>query len=159
MKGNGIDLLSADRFQGWEDFFDRLQGPVYFNLLKYFWIHAKSYRFQVTSFVFGKKIVIFEKLIGKLIDHDGYGIICEQMVEKDSNINEMFKVIFSSGKHSRKIKDLFPHLKVWARILLGCVNPRLQPTPLTKSMVINNISCTILNLERRRIFMHFCFIT
>lgn len=46
------------------------------------------------------------------------------MVEKDSNITEMSKVIFSYGKHYRKIKDLFPYLKVWARILLGCVNPR-----------------------------------
>lgn len=41
----------------------------------------------------------------------------------------MSKVIFSSRKHSRKIKDLLPHLKVWARILLGCVIPR----PITKS--------------------------
>lgn len=93
-------------------------------MVKELWIHAKSSLFQVTSFLFGKKIVISEKLIAKLIGHDGFGIRCEQMVEKESNITEMSKVIFSSGKHSIKIKDVLPHIKVWARILLGCVNPR-----------------------------------
>lgn len=111
LKDNGIDVLPTIRFQGWENFFNRFQGPVYFNMVKYFWIHAKSYSFQVISFVFGKKIVIYEKLIAKLIEHDRSKIICEQMVEKDSNITEISKVILSSGKHSSKIKDFLPHLK------------------------------------------------
>lgn len=119
-----IDLLFAVRFQGWENFFNCLQGPIYFNLIKDFQIHVTYCSFQVMSFVFGKKMVIYEKLIDKLINHDGSGIRCEQIVEKDSNINEMSKVVFSSGKNSSKIKDLFPHLKVQARILLGCVNLR-----------------------------------
>lgn len=98
MNINGIDLLSAVRFQGWEYYFNRLQAPVFFNLVKEFWIHAKSSSFRVTSFVFGKRIVILEKLIAKLIGHYGYGIRCESMMEKELNINVMYKVILSLEK-------------------------------------------------------------
>lgn len=83
MKGNEINLLPIVNFQGWESFSNRLQGPIFFNLVSEFWIHAKPSPFQVTSFVFGKKIVIYEKLIAILIGHDGSGIRCEQMVEKE----------------------------------------------------------------------------
>lgn len=107
LKDNGTGLLSAIKFQGWENFFNRLQDPIYFNLVKDFWIHVKSSSFQVISFVFRKKIVISEKLIAKLIDHDGSGIRYEQMVKKDSNITEMSKVIFSSGKPFRKSRIFF----------------------------------------------------
>lgn len=71
MKDNGIDLLIGVKVQGWEQFFNCLQGPVFFNLVREFWILTKSSLFQVTYFVFGKKIVILEKLIVKLIGHDG----------------------------------------------------------------------------------------
>lgn len=74
--------------------------------------------------MFGNKIFIFEKLIAKLIGHDRFGIKCEQMVEKESNLTEISEVIFVSGKHSRKMKDIHPKLKVWARILLGFVHHR-----------------------------------
>lgn len=33
-------------------------------------------------------------------------------------------MIFLSGKHSSKIKDLHPELRVWAKIILGCVHHR-----------------------------------
>lgn len=36
----------------------------------------------------------------------------------------MSKVIFSYRKNSSKIKDLLPRLKVWARIILGCIHLR-----------------------------------
>lgn len=74
--------------------------------------------------MFGKKIVIYEKLIAKLICHDGSRIRCEQMVEKESNLSEISKLIFVFGKHSSKIKDFHPKLKVWARTLLECVHHR-----------------------------------
>lgn len=129
MKGNGIDLFPAVRFQGWEIFFNHLQGPIFFNLVREFLTHANSSMFQVTFFMFGKKIVIFEKLIAKLIGHDGSGIRCEKMVEKESNLDKLSEVIFTTRKNSRKIKDLHPHLKVWDRIILRCINPR----PVTNS--------------------------
>lgn len=69
--------------------------------------------------MFGKKIVISEKLIAKLIGQDGSRIRCDQMVETESNLTEMSKVIFDNGKHSSKIRNLLSHLKFWARILLG----------------------------------------
>lgn len=72
----------------------------------------KSSISQVTHHVFRKKIVISEKVIAKLIDHDGSGIRYEQMVEKNLNITEISKVILSSGKHSRKIKYFLSYLKV-----------------------------------------------
>lgn len=124
MKDNGIDILTIVKFQGWEQLFNRLQGPVFYYMVREFWIHAKFSLFQVNSFVFGKKIVIFEKLIAKLISHDGYGIRCEQMVKNESKLADIFEVIFISRNHSRKIKDLHPKLRVWARILLGCVHHR-----------------------------------
>lgn len=68
--------------------------------------------------------MISEKLIAKIIGHDGSGIKCETMVERESNLDEIYKVIFVSGKHSNKVKDLHPKLKVWATILLGCVHHR-----------------------------------
>lgn len=112
MKDNGIDLLTVVKFQGWKQFFNRLQGQVLYHLVIEFWIYVKSSLFQVTSFVFGKKIVIFEKLNAKLNGNDMSRIICEQMVEKESKLTEISKVISVSEKHSSKIKDLHPKIKV-----------------------------------------------
>lgn len=36
LKLNGFDLTSDVVTQGWEDFFNRLKGPVYSALVKYF---------------------------------------------------------------------------------------------------------------------------
>lgn len=41
--------------------------------------------------MFGKNIMISEKLIAKLIDHDEFGIKCESMVDRESNLNELSK--------------------------------------------------------------------
>lgn len=103
---------------------------VLFLLVRELWIHAKTYTFQVTSFVIGKKIVITEKLIAKLIRHDGSGKKCLQMVERNFDLIEISKVIFTFGVHSNKIKDLLPHLRIWAKILLGCIHHR-KPTNST----------------------------
>lgn len=62
--------------------------------------------------MFGKKIMISNKLIIKLIGHDGSGIRCEQIVEKESNLDQWSKLIFSTGNKSIKIKDLHPYLKL-----------------------------------------------
>lgn len=34
MKDNGIYLLIDVKFQGWEQYFDRLQGPVFYHLVR-----------------------------------------------------------------------------------------------------------------------------
>lgn len=127
LKRNGFDLLSAIKIQGWEKYFDRLQGPVFFPLVREFWAHAKTSVFQVTSFDIGKKFVIIGKLITKLIRHDGSGPRCNQMVEIKFDLIEISKVISTFGVHSNNIKDLLPHLRIWARILLGCVHHK-KPT-------------------------------
>lgn len=49
------------------------------------------------------------------------------MVEKRYDLIEISKVIFTFGVHSNKMKDLLPHLRIWARILLGCVHHK-KPT-------------------------------
>lgn len=76
LKDNGFNLLSVVDIQGWEKCFDHLQGSVFFHLVREFWIHAKTLVFQVTSFIMGKKFVITEKLIAKLIGHDGSRMGC-----------------------------------------------------------------------------------
>lgn len=124
LKDNGFDFLDDVKIQGWEKYFDRLQGPVLFHLVREFWSHVKTSVFQVTSFFMGNKIVITKKLIAKLIGHDGFGIRCNQMVERKYDLIEISKVIFTSGVHSNKIKDILPHIRIWAKILLGCVHHR-----------------------------------
>ena len=85
MKENGYDLTPDIKLQGWTKYFDRLLGPVFPRLVKQFWIHATASNHQVTYFVMGKKIVIYEDVIARLIVHDGGGIRCSDMAEKCSN--------------------------------------------------------------------------
>ncbi|KAL5074103.1 hypothetical protein RYX36_013087, partial [Vicia faba] len=66
----------------WTKYFDRLIDPVFPKLVKEFWIHATTSNRHVMSYVMGKKIVIIEDLIGKLIGHDRSGIKCSEMEEK-----------------------------------------------------------------------------
>lgn len=39
MKDNGVDILFAVKFQGWENYFNFLQGLVFYHLVREFWIH------------------------------------------------------------------------------------------------------------------------
>ena len=75
----------------------------------------------------GKKITITEDLIGKLTGDDGSGIRCSDMAEKSSNLTKISKEIFTSGHPSNKIKDLKDYLRIWSKIILGCINNR-KPT-------------------------------
>lgn len=127
LKDNGFDILDVVKTQGWEKYFDCIQGHVFFHLVIEFWAHAKTLVFQVISSVLGKKIVITKKLIAKLIGHDGSGKRCYYMVERKYDFIEISKVIFTSGFHSNKIKDLQPNLRIWAKILLGCIH-HIKPT-------------------------------
>ena len=64
---NGFDLHKEVRYQGWEKFFTRLNGPVYEALVKEFWKQAECDHYHVVSHVLGKRIIITEKTIGQLI--------------------------------------------------------------------------------------------
>ena len=64
---NGFDLREELIFQGWENYFARLHGPVYENLVKEFWRQADWDKYHVVSYVLGKKIIITEKTIAHLL--------------------------------------------------------------------------------------------
>ncbi|CAI8614511.1 unnamed protein product [Vicia faba] len=127
LKENGFDLTEEVRAQKWERYFDRLVGPTFPMLVKEFWIHAKASTHLVTSFVMGKKIVITEDHIARLIGYSGGGVRCVDMAERCDDVGVIAARIFTHGVPSSKIKDLKDHYRVWAKIILGCFNHR-KPT-------------------------------
>ncbi|KAL5076615.1 hypothetical protein RYX36_015599 [Vicia faba] len=127
LKENGFDLTEEIRAQKWERYFDRLVGPTFPALVKEFWIHAKISKHLVISSVMGKKIVISEDLIARLIGQSGGGVRCVDMAERCPDIGVVANRIFTLGMPSSKIKDLKDHCRVWAKIVLGCFNHR-KPT-------------------------------
>lgn len=60
----------------------------------------------------GKKIVISERLIAKLIGHDGSGIKFENMGERRYGLIDISKVISMIGSHARRIKNLHPSMRI-----------------------------------------------
>ena len=127
LKENGFDLTEEVRAQKWERYFDRLVGPTFPALVKEFWIHAKVSKHLVISSVMGKKIVISEDLIARLIGQSGGGVRCVDMAERCADTGVVANRIFTLGMPSSKIKDLKDHCRVWAKIILGCFNHR-KPT-------------------------------
>ena len=81
LQENGFNLYEDVIAQGWNRYFDRLVGSTFPILVKEFWIHASSSNHQVTSYIIGKKIVITEDLIARLIGYSGGGVRCIDMVE------------------------------------------------------------------------------
>jgi hypothetical protein len=67
MRRNGIDLTEELRNQGWGNYFKRLYGPVYTNLVKEFWRFADADDHYIVSYVLGVKMVITEKSIAALL--------------------------------------------------------------------------------------------
>src|ERR1044072_1180130 len=49
LAANGVDLRPTLLFQGWENSFARLHGPVYDLLVKEFWRHAENDNHYVVS--------------------------------------------------------------------------------------------------------------
>lgn len=60
----------------------------------------------------GHEITIFEKSIAKLINHDGSGKRCFDMIVKKERMKEIVIVIFLDGKNSSNAKNLHKHLRV-----------------------------------------------
>ena len=124
LRDNGFDLIPAVEFQGWNQFFDRLVGPVFPPLVKEFWIHATCAPKAILSFVMGKEISITENVIRKLFGLEGEG---EVAIPKDRfDMNIVYAEIFTSGNASTKIKDLKDEYKIWAKIFISCIHHRKE---------------------------------
>ena len=149
MKENGYDLTPNMEFQGWTRYFNHLLGPVFPKLVKEFWIHSSTSNHQVTSYVMGKKIAISEDLIVRLIGHNDGGIHCSDMEEKCSDLTTISREIFTSGQPSNKIKDLKDYFKIWAKIILGCINHR-KPTSSPDYINIDQQFCCTSLQQRQR---------
>ncbi|XP_058725785.1 uncharacterized protein LOC131597087 [Vicia villosa] len=66
LEEHDIHLTEDKKFQGWENFFYRLCGPVYPDLVKEFWVHALIMPKAFLSFFHGEEISITENLLKKL---------------------------------------------------------------------------------------------
>ena len=53
MRRNGVDLTEELHQQGWGNYFQRLYGPVYPNLIKEFWRFADADDHFIVSYVLG----------------------------------------------------------------------------------------------------------
>lgn len=83
---------------------------------------------MVLSYVMSKQIKITENLIRKLIGFEGQGVtgVSDGRIDMARVCNE----IFTYGIPSTKIRDLKPHYKIWAKIILGYIhnkNPTNSP--------------------------------
>lgn len=72
----------------------------------------------------GHKISVSEKLIATLLGHDGSWKRCFGMIAKKDKIAEIAKVIFKKGNPSSNAKNFHDKLKIWFKIILGCIHPR-----------------------------------
>ncbi|XP_050902501.1 uncharacterized protein LOC127114215 [Lathyrus oleraceus] len=128
MKRNEIDLTKELRKKGWENYFQRLYGPIYTYLVKEFWRFVDSGDHHIVSYVLGVKMVITEKSIANLMNMENSG------GRRIYNINprakymsqEIILTIFkqnAEGKPSKN-KELHQNLRVWLKIILGIIHHR-----------------------------------
>src|ERR1044072_1510736 len=112
-----MDLLPALLFQGEQNYFARLHGPVYDLLVREFWRHAENDNHYAVSHVLGKKIVITEKTIAQLLGlKHKEGI---RISEKEKNISAMLKNSLNHALYTEKaiedseytVKTLQPELR------------------------------------------------
>lgn len=76
-KANGYNFIDLLKTQEWETFIDRLKGPIYHELIKYFCIHAfTSPGGYICLKVLGNDICVSKNDIANLLQHDGDGILC-----------------------------------------------------------------------------------
>jgi hypothetical protein len=126
---NGMDLREDMISQGRENYFARLHGPVYENLVKDFWKQAECDSYHVVSHVLGQRIIITEKTIAQLL---GLPHLSGKRIYGKENkcpfvrntINKELFSDFSPEKTDYKTKTLYPKLRTWHKIILGCINPR-----------------------------------
>lgn len=96
-------------------------------LVKKFWVHATIEKETITSYVMNMKIVIIEKPIVDLISHNGKGKrIHNGKINAKREAATAF-IIFKDGTNLDKgpsAKDLTNKLRVWFKIILGCIYHR-----------------------------------
>ncbi|XP_058784407.1 uncharacterized protein LOC131659199 [Vicia villosa] len=123
LEEHDIHLMEDMKFQGWENFFYRLCGPVYPDLVKEFWVHASIILKTILSFVHGEEISITKNLLRKLF---GLEIVegASRAIIGRTDWNVVYTEIFKDGKEPTVIKELKDSYRVWAKILLGCMYHR-----------------------------------
>lgn len=78
---------------------------------RFFWVHAKLPIYQVVSFVRRNNIIINEKSIAKLLNHNGKGKKCYDVVQRWSDLMEVNRTIFKSKRVYKK-DGLHDHLRI-----------------------------------------------
>lgn len=68
MKRKEIDLTEEHRKKWWENYFQRLYGPIYTYMVKELWRFAYSDDHYISFYVLGVKIIITEKSIATLLN-------------------------------------------------------------------------------------------
>lgn len=145
LKDNDFNFTETLEFQGWNAFYERLTGPVYPVLVKKFWVHVVAEKDTITSYIMNRKTVSIEKLIAYLISHNGCGKRVYNVkydAHKDSKLESViFKegTKFDDGK-GPSAKDLIDNLRVWFKIILGCLHHRQN----TKSFDYTNTAQKIM---------------
>lgn len=129
LKDNCFDFTEMLNVQGWNTFFKRFTDPVYPVLVRHFWVHANAEKETITSYVMNRKIVITKKSIEDLIGHDGKGKRVHSATitaKRDADISPVIskeETNFADEK-GPSAKDLTRNLRVWFKIILGCINHR-----------------------------------
>ena len=129
LTAHGFDLWTDVVEQGWENFFTRLHGPIYEDLVKDFWRQAECDDHYVVSHVLGRKIVITEKSIALLLNlPHKVGIRAPLSSSlKSTKSKVLHSTIFAEnpeGKSISKINTLFPRCRIWYSIIMRCIHPR-----------------------------------
>jgi hypothetical protein len=132
INSNGCDLRPEMIFQGWENYFARLHGPVYELLVKDFWKQAECDDHYVVSHVLGIRIIITEKYIAQLLGlnhREGLRVHGKEKDMPTAARNFLHKELYEDyspekPKSEYKVKTLFAKLRAWHKIILGCINPR-----------------------------------
>src|ERR1044072_5603903 len=130
MAANKIDLRKDVAFQGWGHFFERLHGPIYAKLVKEFWKHATCDDHYIVSHVLGRKVVVTEKLIARLLQlnhREGIVIAGKEKDMSDTDRNVLISYLykgFEKNVFSYPLKSLRPPLRAWFRIIMSCITPR-----------------------------------
>lgn len=98
-------------------------------LVKQLWVHAIDERETITSYVMNRKIAITKKSIADLIGHYGKGKRVHSATINAKRDADISPVIFKEGTNfaddkGPSAKDLTSNLRVWLKIILGCINHR-----------------------------------
>src|ERR1044072_1222322 len=151
---HGFDLWEEVLFQGWETYFNKLNVPVYVNLVKEFWKQADFDTYHVVLHVLGKRIIITEKTIAQLLGpnhREGIRINGRENKSKfiSTVVNKMIFTDFDPAKSPSdyKPKTLKPKIRIWHRILLGCINPRALT--FSSDYINANQKCLLYHLQNK----------